>query len=170
MDFLELVSERYSVRKYEQRGIEKEKLDYVLECARLAPLAVNRQPWKLIVAQSEEARAALCQCYHNEWFAQAPVIIAVCVDADAAWTRPNDGKNHADIDGSIAAEHICLAAASQGLGTCWVCNFDMAATRTALNLPDNVHPVVLIPIGYPADTASTRHTVRKAASEIVEYI
>lgn len=170
MDFLKLVSERYSVRKYEPRDIEKEKLDYVLECARLAPSAVNRQPWQFIVAQSEEARTALCQCYHNEWFAQAPAIIAVCVDSGAAWVRPNDGKNHADIDGSIAAEHICLAAASQGLGTCWVCNFDMAAAHEALNLPENVHPVVLIPIGYPADTASPRHTIRKTAAEIVKYL
>ena len=170
MDFLELASQRYSVRKYEPRDIEKEKLDYVLECARLAPSAVNRPPWKFIVAQSEEARAALCQCYHNEWLAQAPAIIAVCVDTDAAWTRQNDGKNHADIDGSIAAEHICLAATSQGLGTCWVCNFDVAAAHKALNLSENVHPVVLIPIGYPADTVSPRHTIRKAASEIVKYI
>ena len=170
MDFLKLTKNRYSVRAYKPCEIEREKLDYVLECTRLAPSAVNRQPWKFIVATSTESRAKLCECYHNAWLTQAPAIIAVCVDANAAWTRQNDGKNHADIDGAIATEHICLAAASVGLGTCWVCNFDMESTHKALNLPDEVHPVALIPIGYPADTASERHTARKPAEDITEWI
>lgn len=169
MEFLELVKKRYSVRAYAECKVEREKLDYVLECARLAPSAVNRQPWHLIVAESADVRARLCDCYHNEWLKQAPVIIAVCVDNNAAWTRQNDGKNHADIDGSIITEHICLAAAEVGLGTCWVCNFDYAATIEALGLPENEHPVVLIPIGYPADTASERHTSRKAITAIVDW-
>ena len=117
MEFIELVKKRYSVRAYEARSVEREKLDYVLECARLAPSAVNRQPWRFVVAESSEARERLCACYHNEWLRQAPVIVAVCVDRGAAWTRLNDGKNHADVDGSIATEHICLAAAEVGLGT-----------------------------------------------------
>ena len=101
MEFIELVKKRYSVRAYEARSVEREKLDYVLECARLAPSAVNRQPWHFVVAESAEARERLCACYHNEWLRQAPVIVAVCVDSGAAWTRQNDGKNHADVDGSM---------------------------------------------------------------------
>ena len=170
MEFIELVKKRYSVRAYAARGVEREKLDYVLECARLAPSAVNRQPWHFVVAESSEARERLCACYHNEWLRQAPVIIAVCVDRGAAWTRQNDGKNHADVDGAIATEHICLAAAEVGLGTCWVCNFDYEATIAALRLPEGVYPVALVPMGYADDSASERHTSRKPTESVVEFI
>ena len=170
MNFLELAEKRYSVRAYDARTVEREKIEYVIECARLAPSAVNRQPWHFYVATSDESLRALCNCYHNPWLAQAPAIIAVCVDSSAAWTRQNDSKNHADIDGAIATEHICLAAASVGLGTCWVCNFDMNEACKALKLPQGHHPVALIPIGYPADKASERHSSRKSPDEITSWI
>ena len=107
MKFINNVRDRFSLRNYDQRQPEREKIEYVLECARLAPSAVNRQPWQLIIAQSAEAREKLFACYPREWFRTAPVIIAVCVNNDEAWTRPSDGKNHADIDGSIIAQQIC---------------------------------------------------------------
>lgn len=102
MKFIELTKERHSVRSYTARPVEQEKLDYILECARLAPSAVNKQPWKFMVVQSPEGKSKICQCYAREWMAEAPLYIIVCAVADEAWTRRYDGKNHADIDAAIA--------------------------------------------------------------------
>ena len=135
MNFLDLVKARYSVRSYRPQAVEREKVEYLLECARLAPSAVNFQPWRFFVVASDACREALRRCYHREWFAEAPLCIAVCVDESVSWKRKSDGHDHADIDAAIAAEHICLAAAEQGLGSCWVCNFDVPLCREALELP-----------------------------------
>jgi len=164
-DFLTLAEARYSVRSYRAQRVAPEKLNYLLECARLAPSAVNFQPWRLYVVESEVGKEALRRCYGREWFAQAPLYIAVCVDEREAWTRKSDGRSHGDVDAAIAAEHICLAAAEQGLGSCWVCNFDVALCREALRLPDAVRPVVLLPIGYAADCPAPKK--RKPLDEIV---
>ena len=119
MDFLELTKKRYSVRSYTSQEVEKEKLDYILECARYAPSAVNKQPWQFIVVQSELQKQKLQKVYPAKWFVEAPLYIIVCANDSVAWTRQYDNKNHADIDAAITTEHICLAAAEQGLGTCW---------------------------------------------------
>lgn len=120
MDFLELTKKRYSVRSYTSQEVEKEKLDYIFECARYAPSAVNKQPWQFIVINSELQKQKLQKVYPAKWFVEAPLYIIVCANDSVAWTRQYDNKNHADIDAAITAEHICLAAAEQGLGTCWV--------------------------------------------------
>ena len=92
---------------------------------------------------------------------------AVCVDESVSWKRKSDGHDHADIDAAIAAEHICLAAAEQGLGSCWVCNFDVPLCREALELPATLRPVVLIPVGYPADAPTQKK--RKSPDEVAEW-
>ena len=92
---------------------------------------------------------------------------AVCADETASWKRKGDGHDHADVDAAIAAEHICLAAAEQGLGSCWVCNFDVPLCREALRLPAELRPVALIPVGYAADEAATKK--RKPMEEIVAW-
>ena len=169
MDFLELVSLRRSVRSYLARPVEREKLDYILECARLAPSACNRQPWRFVVVGSEEAKAALCKCYPREWFAEAPLYIAVCADENESWKRRCDGRDHADVDAAIATEHICLAAAEQGLGTCWVCNFDVGLCSSALKLDAHIRPVAITPLGYSAEeTVPAR--IRKTSDEVIERI
>ena len=137
------------------------------ECTRLAPSAVNRQPWKFILFTGEDDRARLQQCYDKEWFREAPAYILVCENHGAAWTRRYDEKNHADIDVAIAIEHLCLAAAEQGLGTCWVCNFRVQLCQELFNLPDEWYPAAIIPIGYPATPAIPEKT-RKAMAEIWE--
>ena len=146
-----------------------ELLDKVLEAARLAPSAVNKQPWKFVVVRSEEAKKRLRACYDREWFTTAPAYIVVCGDHSASWKRPADGKDHCDIDVAIATEHITLSAASLGLGTCWVCNFDAVACKAMLGLSDSWEPCVIIPIGFPA-TDSVPSKSRKGLSEIVSYI
>ncbi|MCR4583152.1 MAG: nitroreductase family protein [Prevotella sp.] len=150
-NFLELVSSRYSCRSYQQTAVETEKLDYIMACVRLAPSAVNRQPWRFHIITSETGRALLNQCYAREWFTTAPVVIVASILHDEEWVRA-DGKHHGDIDIAIAVEHLCLAATEQGLATCWVCNFDAPRCKEMLHLAANEEPAVLIPLGYAADT------------------
>lgn len=166
MDFLDLVKTRYSVRSYEQKEIESSKLDYIMECVRLAPSAVNYQPWKFAIITEPERLAALKTAYPREWIQTAPCIIVACADHTQSWHRKVDNKDHADIDLSIAIEHLCLAAAEQGLGTCWVCNFDVDTCREVMQLPSHIEPIALIPIGYPSEQTIPEKK-RKTLEEIM---
>lgn len=164
MNFLELVKQRYSCRAYKSLGVEKEKLEYILECVRLAPSAVNKQPWRFRIVSKEEDKARLQQCYNRDWFKTAPMYVVVSVLHDEEWVR-SDGKHHGDIDIAIAVEHLCLAATEQGLATCWVCNFDAVLCKELFNLSDNEEPAVLIPLGYAADEVKPKN--RKPIETIV---
>lgn len=166
MDFLDLVKSRYSVRAYKNQAVEDEKLEKILEAAQLAPTAVNYQPFKLIVINTEGREEELKRIYQAEWFSEAPLVICVCCEPDNAWVR-RDGKNFADVDATIVMDHIILAAASFGLGTCWIGAFDAEAAREILKLPGNVNPLVFTPIGYPADEIGEKK--RKDLSELVRY-
>ena len=152
MNFLELSKARYSVRSYQQRAIENEKLQYVMECTRLAPSAVNLQPWKFFVVSKPEDCDKIRQCYHRDWFNEAPMYIIACSNHDEAWKRRrSEPKDHADIDISIAVEHLCLAAAEQGLGTCWVnaaTAFGYGPALRELFAPDKGEFVSLVTLGY----------------------
>lgn len=169
MDFLELVKQRFSARSYKSDKIEQEKIDYIIECARFAPSAVNYQPWHFIVVGSEEQKQKLRMCYAREWFADAPVYIVVCADTTHAWTRKSDGKNHADIDVAIATEHICLAATSVGLGSCWVCNFDPDLLQASIPLASGKYPVAIVPLGY-IETCPAHSSPRKERGEVVTFL
>lgn len=166
MNFLDLVKKRYSVRAYSPRTIESEKMDYIMECVRLAPSAVNFQPWHFSIVADPEKLTALKSTYAREWIQTAPCIIVACADHQEAWHRKMDGKDHADVDIAIAVEHLCLAAAEQGLGTCWVCNFDASRCKEVMSLPENWEPVALIPIGYPTEE-SVPEKRRKTLDEII---
>ena len=166
MEFKTLCKERFSVRAFSDEAINEQQLEYILECARLAPSAVNLQPWRFYVMTSQRDRELLQRCYKREWLSQAPLYILCCVCHDVEWVR-RDGKRHGDIDVAIAAEHICLAAAEQGLGSCWVCNFDSELCHELLELPDNEEPVVLIPIGKPATGIVPTEKNRKESADIV---
>lgn len=164
MDFKELCERRFSVRDYREEAIPADKLRYVKECVQLAPSACNKQPWLFIEVSSPDTRARLRECYDREWFAKAPLYIVACDRTDQAWVRPKDGKYHGDIDVSIAIEHLCLAAAAVGLGTCWICNFDVARCKEALHLPATIEPVAIIPMGFPVSSPPRKS--RKNLSEI----
>lgn len=169
MNFLELVKTRYSARNYTADMVEQEKLDYIMECARFAPSAVNYQPWRFIIVTSEEQKHKLQQCYPRKWFAEAPVYIIVCVDKSVAWERKPDNKSYADVDAAIAIEHICLAATEQGLGSCWVCNFDTTIFKSNFQLSPDEYPVAIIPLGYVKelpDHPSSRKEIHEIASII----
>lgn len=170
MTFKELTELRCSVRDYSSKEIEKDKLDYVLECARLAPSAVNFQPWKVYVVKDSSLREKIQECYDRDWFRSAPLYFVCTILHDQSWKRKFDGKDHGDIDIAILTEHICLAAAEQGLGTCWVCNFDAEKCKQALNLSKDEEPAVLIPIGYPSATFTPKERTRKSIDEIIEEV
>ena len=165
MNFLELVKNRYSCRGYMPLAVEQEKLDYILECVRFAPSAVNKQPWRFHVIKKEEDKARLQQCYNRDWFRTAPMYVIASILHDEEWVRA-DGKHHGDIDIAIAVEHLCLAATEQGLATCWVCNFDAALCKELFALSENEEPAVVIPLGHAAD--ETKQKSRKALDAIVK--
>lgn len=150
MQLSEVVASRYSVRAYRNDPIPESVLTHVLEAARLAPTACNRQPFQLIVAHTAGREQELLRIYPKPWFVQAPLVLGACALPAQGWVR-RDGKRYADIDTTIAMDHLILAAAAQGLGTCWVANFDTAAVREVLALPPEVEPIAFTPLGYPAD-------------------
>ena len=164
MDFLELVKNRYSCRAYNPESVEREKLEYIMECVRFAPSAVNRQPWRFRIVTEEEDKARLQQCYSRDWFKTAPMYVIASILHDEEWVR-SDGKHHGDIDIAIAVEHLCLAATEQGLATCWVCNFDALLCKQLFGLPANEEPAVVIPLGYAADEIKPKN--RKTIKEIL---
>ena len=166
MDFSNLSLQRYSVREYKSDPVDENKLQQVLEAARLAPTAANRQPFQLIVIHTAGRQDELKRLYHREWFSQAPIVIGICALPGPAWVR-RDGKNYADVDATIAMDHLILAATDLGLGTCWVAAFDPAAAREILRLPHDVEPVAFTPLGYPSDQPKPKQ--RKPLAELVRY-
>lgn len=150
MTFLDLVRSRSSVRAYKPDPVPQSILNHVLEAARLAPSACNLQPYHFAVITEPDLRKKVCAAYRDAWLAGAPVLVVACSEPKKAWCRRSDGKNHADIDLAIAVDHMTLAAAEAGLGTCWVCAFDTVLVRRVLNVPASHEPVALLPIGYPA--------------------
>jgi nitroreductase len=166
MDFRELITTRYSVRAYESEPVEEEKLQQVLDAARLAPTATNRQPFQFIVIHTHGREAELRRIYKAEWFCKAPLVICACAVPSQAWSRM-DNKNYCDVDVTIAMDHLILSATELGLGTCWIAAFDPAAAREVLRLPQEVEPVAFTPLGYPADQPAVKR--RKPLSELVRY-
>lgn len=168
MDFLEIAKRRNSCRKYSEESITLKMLLSLVEAARIAPSAVNYQPWHFILITNNAEVIRLSEAYDRQWFKLAPAAIVICANHNTSWKRA-DGKDHADIDIAIATDHITLKATEMGLGTCWVCNFDVATCKNILQLPDYMEPIVILPIGIPAENSdSERHnTLRKKTEEIV---
>lgn len=168
MQFSDLIRQRYSVRAYRPDPVPDDLLVQVLEAGRLAPTAANKQPFRIIVIHTKGREAELGRIYHREWFAQAPLILCVCTVRAEAWQRAMyDGKSHADVDATIVMDHMVLAAADLGLGTCWIAAFDPAAAREILGLPEGVEPVLFTPLGYPADQPRVKE--RKPLADLVRY-
>ncbi len=167
MDFQELIRARYSCRAYRSDPVAEDQLAQVLEAARLAPTADNRQPFRLVVIRTAGREQELQRVYGKDWFVQAPLVIAACGVPAENWVRKQDGKNYNDVDVAIVMDHLILAAADLGLGTCWIAAFDPAAARELLELPEGVEPVAFTPLGHPAD--APRPKTRKKLDELVRY-
>jgi nitroreductase len=167
MHFDEIITKRFSVRSYTNRKIDQKLILEILEAARMAPSAVNFQPWHFIVITDPVNLAEFQEVYPRAWFKEAPACIVICSDHSQSWKRKSDGKDFADVDVAIAIDHLVLKATDLGLGTCWVCNFDVELTRKKLNLPGHIEPVALIPLGYT--TSETPVKSRKTLSELVHW-
>ena len=164
MDFLELTRKRYSVRAYKPTPVEAEKLTEILEAARIAPTSSNRQPFRLLVIHTKGREKELKAIYDKDWFVQAPIIICACGTA-APGLSYDELRSYRNI--GIVIDHLILAATNLGLGTCWIGAFSPKAARVILGLPDDVHPIVFVTVGYAAD--QSRPKVRKSIDELVRY-
>ena len=155
MDLFEAIRERRSVRAWADRDVEEEKLEQVLNAARLAPSANNRQEWKFVVVRDPELRRQIAEAANGQWFVgEAPVVIAACaVEHDHVMSC---GHPSFLVDLAIAIDHMALAARALGLGTCWIGAFDQDKVRAVLGIPDTVEVVELLPVGYPAAWPAAR--------------
>ena len=143
MDFINIAKSRSSVRDYNNKKVEPEKLEKILEAAHVAPTAANLQPIRLIAVQSEEGLAKISKAAN---IYGAPLAIIVCADHDKAWVRPFDQKQTGDIDASILTDHMMLQATELRLGTVWVCYFHPAVQRNEIALPANLEPYNILDI------------------------
>jgi nitroreductase len=158
MEVLDAIKTRRSIRKYKSEPIPDEELTSILETARLAPSAGNRQPWRFVVVQNKDRKKALAEAANNQTFLYDASAIIVAIgdpEVSARWYEK---------DPMIALEHIVLAATAMGYGTCWIGAFDEDAVKHLLKIPENVKIIALLPIGVPDETPAPRP--RKEFSEI----
>ncbi len=153
MEFMNVVSKRRSIRKYKSDPVSQEDIEYIIEAARLAPSWANSQCCKFIVVKDAEVKGKLAEA-GNAWIAQAPVIIAACADPSKPGTKGD--QEYYMLDVGIAMEHLILAAADKGLGTCWIGAFDEDIAKSALGVPDGIRVVASTPLGYPAEDPDPR--------------
>lgn len=152
MDFLTFSRKRYSVRSYSQTPVEDDKIQKILQAALIAPTAVNYQPQKIYVLKSEEALRKIRGITKSTY--QAPLVFLICSDVNRSWHSPFvDGYDSGEMDASIVCTHMMLEAEQLGLGSVWVLLFDPQKIREAFELPDNIKPVCLLPVGYPSKDA-----------------
>ena len=170
MDILPLLKERYSVRDFKSNPVEKEKIEKILEAARVAPTAKNMQPQRIFVLESEESIRKIREITPSAY--NAPQVIMICADSNVAWTRNNDGWHAGPVDASIVTCHMMLEAESLGVNSVWVCAFNKEKVQKAFSLPENIVPYCLLPIGYKSDECepNPRHFERNAVESFTEFI
>jgi nitroreductase len=170
MELFQAIRERRSIRKYKELPVEREKIEQVLDAARLAPSWKNLQCWRFLVLTAAEKKEAMLSAFADDnpgkkAFLQAPVAIVVC--ANPAESDLSHGIEYYVADAAIAFEHICLTAHALGLGTCWMGLFDEAEMKAKLNIPDGIRVVGITPLGYPDQEPKARP--RKELSEIAFF-
>ena len=170
MDFKDVVRNRYSCKNYSSRKPEKEKLDAILEAGRLAPTAKNLQEQHIYVLESEEALAKvdlITPCRYN-----APVCLLVAFDRNNVYTYPGSQRKSGIEDATIVATHLMLAAADEGVDSCWLNCIDLEKARSEFGLPENEEVLMILDLGYAAEGAGplANHGSRKPLSETVTYI
>ncbi len=168
MEFYEVMSKRRSVRKFSEKKIAPEILERVLDAGRLAPSAVNLQPWRFVIIRSPETRRALVECTRGgkqAHLGMGDLCIVACGHEDDCYQRQGNYMKSFAIDVAIALDHMMLAAAAEGLGTCWIGAFNEDAVKELLQIPNPWRVVGMTPLGYPAESPPFRG--RKGMQEIV---
>lgn len=172
MEFYDLIAQRASIRNFDPvRKVEPEVLQRILEAGRLAPSAVNFQPWQFWVVSSPEKLEKVRACYQQPWFQEAPQVLIVVGDLNQAWVRKYDGYNSLETDLAIAMCHLILAAENEGVATCWIEAFQPNLLREALGLKENQRVFAMTPLGYPREGFTKKNNKqRKPLTEIVRFI
>lgn len=172
MEFYDLISKRCSIRSYDKnKKIDQKILERILNAARLAPSAANKQPWKILVISSENKLNEIKKCYNKPWFQDAPYVIVVKGKASEAWVRSYDGYNSLETDLSILMTYIILAAANEGIATCWIANFNPDILKNTLELKDDEKVYAITPLGYPVDgSLYNDNKIRKSLVDIIEFL
>ena len=169
-NFLQLAESRFSVRNYDPRPVEQELIQKLLRVAQVAPTAANKQPQKIYIITKEADREKLKTV--TKYTFNAPMFFVVCVDKNKAWKHKTEEYYSVEIDGSIIATHIILEAHDIGLGSVIVRSFKTEELKKLFNIPENIIPVALLPLGYPKDGAkpASSHSEKKSIEEMVEYL
>ena len=170
MEFKEVIRNRFSCRKYSAKAIEREKLDAILEAGRLAPTAKNLQEQHIYVVQSEEALAKIDKvtpCRYG-----APTVLVVAFDKNNVFTYPGEKRDSGVEDATIVATHMILAAADEGLGSCWINYFEPEKMAVELGLPENEEVLMMLDLGYAADGVKPTpgHSARKPLTDTVSWL
>ena len=155
MELMEAIRKRFSARSYLDKPVEAEKLQRVMEAARLAPSASNRQEWRFVLIQDPQRRQAISEAAGQPFIGTAPVVIVACANDTDRIMRC--GLACHPIDVAIALEHVALQATAEGLGTCWIGSFDQAGVKAIIGAPEGVEVVELMPLGYPATEAPPKN-------------
>lgn len=169
MDFTELAKKRYSVRKFKNTHLPDEVIDKILEAGHLASTGCNYQPQRILVINTDESCLKLKSCTKCHF--DAPTAMLVCYNKNECWTRKYDGATCGIVDASIVTTHMMLKAAEIGVGSTWVMHFDPFKMREEFSIPEDIEPVALLVMGYPADDAEPKnlHNEFRDENEIVFY-
>jgi len=166
LDFFEVIRNRRSIRKYQDKSVEKETLQKILEAARLAPSAMNRQPYQLIVVSKKDVLSKINSACNQDW--KAPIMIAMVSIPKEAWVR-DDGEEYWKADAAIAMHQVSLAAFAEGLGTCWIAAFKEKEVKELLGVDSGSRIPFLSPLGYPAENKGPI-TNRKTLESLIHNV
>ncbi|MFA6566786.1 MAG: nitroreductase family protein [Victivallales bacterium] len=155
MDFYDVVKNRRSIRSFKNEPIDKDALKRIGEAVNLAPSACNIQPWCFRIILNSEIRDGICSCYKNEWLKHAPAIVVAMGNRNTAWKRL-EGSSIIDVDIGIAMEHLVLAATAEGLGTCWVCAYEVGRMNAVLGILPPWEVIAISPLGKAAENPEPR--------------
>lgn len=169
MDFEKIITERYSVRKFKSEKIPQHVIDKIIEAGHKAPTGCNYQPQRILVLNNDESILKLKNCTKCHF--DAPSAMLICHNREESWVRKYDGALSSSVDAVIVTTYMMLACQNEGVGTCWVMHFDPLAMRENFNIPDNLEPVALLVMGYPADDSKPLdlHNQFRPISEVVFY-
>ena len=169
MEFERLISERYSVRSYREEHLPQAVIDRILAAGHKAPTGCNYQPQRILVINTDESIARLRTCTRSHF--GAPTAMLICHNKNESWRRPYDGALSSPVDAAIVTTHMMLAAHDMGVGSCWVMHFNPAAMKETFGIPEEVEPVALLMLGYPAKDAKPieMHYKTRPIEDIVCY-
>lgn len=177
MEFINVIELRRSVRSFLEKKVEENKIDYILESARVSPSWANRQCWKFIIVKDKNKILKLSKTsVINRWLRKAPILIVAC--GDPSMSGNNNSIDYFIVDVSIAMEHLVLAATDAGLGTCWIGGFNEDKVKELLEIPKRIRVVAMTPLGYPSENEGfvgksykflAGSKKRKTLNEIVKY-